>query len=65
MDGWQGKTLIMESEGDSYYKEGERELLKKLYPGARVEDIGFMGQFAIMAREKENISLMREFIRSL
>ena len=62
---WKGKTLIMESEGDSYYTEGERELLKQLYPGARVENIGPMGQFAIMAREKENISLLREFIRSL
>jgi len=65
MEGWGGKTLIMESEGDTYYMEGERELLKKLYPGARVENIGAMGQFAVMAREKENIALLREFIRSL
>ena len=62
---WDGKTLIMESDGDTYYMEDERELLKKLYPDARVENIGPMGQFAVMAREKENIALLREFIRSL
>lgn len=62
---WKGKTLIMESAGDTYYGQTERELLKKLYPGARVEDIGSMGQFAVLAREKENIALLRDFIRGL
>ena len=65
MAGWTGKTLIMESEGDHYYKERERALLKDLYPGAQVEDIGPLGQFALMAREKENIALIRDFLRSL
>ena len=65
MEGWMGKTLIMESEGDHYYKERERALLKGLYPGAQVENIGPLGQFALMAREKENIALIRTFLRSL
>ena len=65
MEGWTGKTLIMESEGDHYYKQRERELLRNLYPGARTEDIGPLGQFALMAREKENIALIRDFLRSL
>ena len=65
MDDWKGKTLILESSGDQYYGQRERELLKKLYPGAQVEEIGDMGQFALMARESEIIARLREFIGSL
>lgn len=64
MQGWTGRTLIMESEGDHYYKERERALLRELYPDAQVENIGPLGQFALMAREKENIAIIREFIKS-
>ena len=53
------------SSGDQYYGQRERELLKKLYPGAQVEEIGDMGQFALMARESEIIARLREFIGSL
>ena len=65
MDDWKGKTLILESSGDQYYGQRERKLLKKLYPGAQVEEIGDMGQFALMARESEIIARLREFIGSL
>lgn len=65
MEGWDGKTLILESSGDQYYGEQERELLRKLYPGARVEDIGDIGQFAMMAHEGRLIGHMRTFVRGL
>ena len=55
----------VESEGDQYYKEQERALLRGLYPGAQVEDVGPLGQFSLMAREKENIALIRAFVRGL
>ncbi len=65
MDGWTGKTLILESEGDNYYGERERGLLKDLYPGAQVVQLGKLGQFSLMANEKQNISTLRSFVRSL
>ena len=65
MQGWMGKTLILESPGDQYYKERERGLLRDLYPGAQVVSIGPIGQFALMANETEMIGHMRAFVRGL
>lgn len=62
---WKGKTLILESSGDQYYPEHERALLRQLYPGAQVQDIGPLGQFALMANETQIIGYMRAFVRSL
>ena len=65
MKDWTGKTLILESEGDQYYGEKERGLLKQLYPDPEVVNIGRLGQFSVMANELELISLMRTFVRKL
>ncbi|MGI5884938.1 MAG: alpha/beta fold hydrolase [Candidatus Spyradocola sp.] len=62
MAGWDGRVLILESAGDQYYGERERALLRGLYPGAVVEDIGPNGQFALMADETRLIARMEAFL---
>ena len=59
---WRGRTLILESEGDQYYGVRERSMLRALYPGAKVRDIGPHGQFALMADETSLCKIMENFL---
>lgn len=59
---WPGKVLLFEAENDQYYPEEEKQLLKELYPNARVESIGNAGQLAMLAEERKAAQIMREFI---
>ncbi|MDR3086075.1 MAG: alpha/beta hydrolase [Christensenellaceae bacterium] len=65
LNGWKGKTLLLEAENDQYYPDEEKALLRALYPHAQLATLGKGGQLALLAEEREGSRILLDFLRGL
>lgn len=65
MQGWNGRVLLVEADGDQYYAEEEKAALRSLYPSAQIQRLGHAGQLALQADEREAVLLLRAFAKQV
>ncbi len=62
LDGWNGETLIIESDNDTNVKEHERAAVRALYPGARVHTFHGSGHASSVIEARKYAEIVAEFL---
>jgi pimeloyl-ACP methyl ester carboxylesterase len=62
LDGWPGRVLIFDSDGDTLITETERLEQRALYPGAKVHTFTGAGHLDILTRCPDYIRVLTEFL---
>jgi len=62
LNGWHGKTLILESDNDPMAPPAERARLHALYPAARTHRFHDTGHISGLAKPEEYVSVVRSFL---
>jgi pimeloyl-ACP methyl ester carboxylesterase len=62
LEGWPGRVLIFDSDGDTLITEAERVEQRALYPGAKVHTFQGAGHLDILTRCPDYIRVLTEFL---
>jgi len=62
LDGWEGETLILESDNDTSVKEEERAAVRALYPSARVHTFQGSGHASAIVDAHRYAEIVAEFL---
>lgn len=65
LDHWEGRILVVDSEGDQFFPAAERAAVRNLYPGARVHTFLGGGHSGTLDQAAEHIAVYRDFLEQL
>ena len=63
LDDWGGKILIIDSEDDPAIRASDRQLLRSVYPQARVKTFTDAGHSSLILKREETISVISDFLK--